>query len=665
MEEELKTIETVDTSPFKHLVMTLGELPTSFVDSMTYYECLAWLVNFIQNTVIPTVNNNAEAVEELQTAFITLKNYVDTYFDNLDVQDEVNNKLDEMAEDGSLLTLLSNYTSLQKNFDSVQDMINDTSLVKDSLVKCFGFSTINDGNGGEFIITDVEDEIQLTNGLYAKRINDYTNNYYNFDYTMERHNNTDVYFVTIPKYNAYNQIVMPYVGIRNNANQSPNQYAMDNHTSLTINASLTIKAPEGSGITTAIPSIISNGEIVRNNDNFVGSSLADNYLYLGIKSDRTLEDYKVNETTANQLLADGCVQAFDVYYKLIDNYFPVDLTNVVTNEEGVVTNPNPRQVIAELNNGDIMIMTCDGRTDYDTGLTSAEMQTILISKNVKNAWNLDGGGSTSTSINGFKINKDIDVQGTEDRLIPYTLNVSHPLVNKSRSEENSFIAKVTDKKVDKIYREMIRTKGLSGSDVDNLKGSLIVGYGNNLTNIPSDIDSGGYFINMTNPIEQNRGLFNTQFLKHRFKDILYMRTETNQGWSSWKKLYPAPIHRVLYTDYTIAADTSYETLTPSEVSFSDTDVDIDNNDVSVTTAENQTCEVEYICEITVSSAVAAYFKLKKNGTDLKIQKINLPGSGTYPISIKEVTKLNPTDKISVQCYGKTGNSIIRGRLFIK
>ena len=107
--EELQTIETVDTSPFKHLVMTIGELPTSFVDSMTYYECLAWLVNYIQNTVIPAVNNNAEAVEELQTAFTTLKNYVDNYFDNLDVQTEINNKLDEMAESGELTTLIGNY----------------------------------------------------------------------------------------------------------------------------------------------------------------------------------------------------------------------------------------------------------------------------------------------------------------------------------------------------------------------------------------------------------------------------------------------------------------------------------------------------------------------------------------------------------------------------
>ena len=158
MEEELKTIETVDTSPFKHLVMTLGELPTSFVDSMTYYECMAWLVNFIQNTVIPTVNNNAEAVQELQTAFITLKNYVDTYFDNLDVQEEINNKLDEMAEDGTLEEIMANYiqTKVAWTFDTVADMKASTNLTNGSYARTLGYHAINDGGGATYKVMNTE-----------------------------------------------------------------------------------------------------------------------------------------------------------------------------------------------------------------------------------------------------------------------------------------------------------------------------------------------------------------------------------------------------------------------------------------------------------------------------------------------------------------------------
>lgn len=96
MAEELKTIETVDTSPFKRLVMTLGNLPTSFVESMTYYECMAWLIDYIQNTVIPTVNNNAEAVKELQE-----------WFEHLDIDAEVKKLIDQMIEDGTFYQMLN------------------------------------------------------------------------------------------------------------------------------------------------------------------------------------------------------------------------------------------------------------------------------------------------------------------------------------------------------------------------------------------------------------------------------------------------------------------------------------------------------------------------------------------------------------------------------
>ena len=123
---ELKTIETVDTSPFKHLIMTIGELPSSFVDSMSYYEMLAWLCNYLENTVIPAVNGNAEATQELQAAFVTLKDYVDNYFDNLDVQEEIDKKLDEMAESGVLQQLIDTY------FNQVTTMVQEQNAVIDN-----------------------------------------------------------------------------------------------------------------------------------------------------------------------------------------------------------------------------------------------------------------------------------------------------------------------------------------------------------------------------------------------------------------------------------------------------------------------------------------------------------------------------------------------------
>lgn len=76
-------------------------IPLAFDESMSYYECLCALYSYLKDTVVPAVNNNAEALEEVQKAMVELKDYVDNYFENLDVQDEINNKLDEMVEDGT------------------------------------------------------------------------------------------------------------------------------------------------------------------------------------------------------------------------------------------------------------------------------------------------------------------------------------------------------------------------------------------------------------------------------------------------------------------------------------------------------------------------------------------------------------------------------------
>ena len=46
-------------------------------------------------------------VDEYIAKFVELKDFVDDYFDNLDVQEEINNKLDVMAEDGTLADIIS------------------------------------------------------------------------------------------------------------------------------------------------------------------------------------------------------------------------------------------------------------------------------------------------------------------------------------------------------------------------------------------------------------------------------------------------------------------------------------------------------------------------------------------------------------------------------
>lgn len=98
----------VKNAPFKHFCMSIGAIPTSYLDTLDYYETLLYLIKYLEETVIPVVNNNGEAVSELQSLYIQLKDYVENYFANLDVQKEINNKLDEMALNGTLTNILNN-----------------------------------------------------------------------------------------------------------------------------------------------------------------------------------------------------------------------------------------------------------------------------------------------------------------------------------------------------------------------------------------------------------------------------------------------------------------------------------------------------------------------------------------------------------------------------
>ena len=110
-------IEPNKLSPFRHFCMTIGAIPSSYKESLTYYEMLEWLCNYLQNTVIPAVNNNAEALTEVQGLYAQLKEYVDNYFENLDLQTEIDTKLDEMVEDGTMAQIINQEIFEELNVD--------------------------------------------------------------------------------------------------------------------------------------------------------------------------------------------------------------------------------------------------------------------------------------------------------------------------------------------------------------------------------------------------------------------------------------------------------------------------------------------------------------------------------------------------------------------
>lgn len=73
-------------------------LPLVYDDSLSYYELLCKLVDYV-NHLNEDVNNLLDEYRQVME-----------YFDNLDLQEEIDNKLDKMAEDGTLDAIIARHT---------------------------------------------------------------------------------------------------------------------------------------------------------------------------------------------------------------------------------------------------------------------------------------------------------------------------------------------------------------------------------------------------------------------------------------------------------------------------------------------------------------------------------------------------------------------------
>lgn len=105
-------------------------LPLVYDDSLSYYEMLCKVRDYL-NHAIEDVATAEENIDSLLEAYNNLEAFVNTYFDELDVTEEIDAKLDKMALDGSLATIISPIVIRTVNpivVDSVDDMTNQNRL---------------------------------------------------------------------------------------------------------------------------------------------------------------------------------------------------------------------------------------------------------------------------------------------------------------------------------------------------------------------------------------------------------------------------------------------------------------------------------------------------------------------------------------------------------
>lgn len=205
----------IKLTPFKMQVLQTFPFIDADFDAITNYELLCKVVEYLNTTV-----NN---VNLLESDFKVLYDYVHDYFDNLDVQEEINNKLDQMVTDGTLPEIIGSYLNSKAvfGFDNVTSMKNSTNLINGSYARTLGYHSKNDGGSALYKIRlrtfdDVIDNASLIlmqdETLVAEYINEdkgfinvnkfglsnnlYMNDYWEKIYNYALSNNLYIYFPT-------------------------------------------------------------------------------------------------------------------------------------------------------------------------------------------------------------------------------------------------------------------------------------------------------------------------------------------------------------------------------------------------------------------------------------------------------------------------------------
>lgn len=345
--------------PFKWFVIQNFPFIEAEFDAMTNWQLFCKLGKEM-NKIINSVNLSGEQVEKLTNSFNALQSYVTNYFDNLNVQEEVDSKLDEMASDGTLAELIN-----EEIFQELNEKIN----LLDS-----GF---------------------FTNGIQVERK-------YNSD------TNTHYIVTTIPKlYNNKVQNIKIGTAEDNittyNKVEKPTDFAKRHNADVVTNAGLfNGDTNEQYGVIIQDGVVIKNTLATRPNTHYF-CEMADGHF-----------DSITGEATAQELLDAGVKNCVLAWYPILKNS---DYTAFSINE-GAYGN-HPRTIIAQNENLDTIILSCNGRSHYDRGMDLHTIATILKDDyNCTFAFNMDGGGSTNLVLLQNQITYDTDNAFTSERKVP-------------------------------------------------------------------------------------------------------------------------------------------------------------------------------------------------------------------------------------------------------
>lgn len=130
---------------------------------------LDWIISEVKKAIEGFKALSAKT-DDFETTLNNALEYINNYFKNLDVQKEINNKLEEMKENGELADIIAAFLKAPNYYLSVQSMVADTSITNNSVAITASYNTA--GNDGSCLYwihkpKSYDFEIALSNNLYA------------------------------------------------------------------------------------------------------------------------------------------------------------------------------------------------------------------------------------------------------------------------------------------------------------------------------------------------------------------------------------------------------------------------------------------------------------------------------------------------------------------
>lgn len=361
-------------TPFKRCVLQNFPFIEADFDALTNYGLLCKVVEYL-NKVIASQNEVQGVTEEIVTAFNNLYDYVKNYFDNLDIQDEVNKKLDEMFEDGTLTEIFEN--------------INKSYCIPN---------------------------VTVQNGIYAETQTKYT-------------------IINIPAGNqvklgvANDNYASPQIGetVRDYSKRKLTTVATNGGYANVDETSPIYNKPDGI--------VIRNGVVISDNSQYM-SEQRQRLWYIIFKNDGTLA-FANAQTTAQQLIDMGAYNAVLGEVPLVENGQNFHELYPDVHSGSGWTTPYPHNVWGQKADGSYVVFSCSGKGDpTEQGISLTDIADLLIAEGVVTAVGVDPGGSVQCTYKSYELTQPTDLYFSRERQVATILYVGKDLSDLTDYQKN-------------------------------------------------------------------------------------------------------------------------------------------------------------------------------------------------------------------------------------